>query len=331
MNQGLLISALAALLAILALLSLAIGAAPVPLRAIPALLAGGGEDAFSLVVREIRLPRTLLACFIGGALGMSGAALQGLFRNPLAEPGIIGISACAALGACFALYSGFVAWPAVSMPVAGILAALLAGGLLVLAAWHASGPLPLILAGAALNALAAPMIALIMTFSLNPWALGEIALWLLGSLNGRGFAELRFVAPFVLAGFALMLASARGLDALTLGEETARAIGMNPFAVYGLAIGGAALATGAATAAAGIIGFAGLVAPHCVRALCSYQPRRLLLPSAFAGALLVLAADCASRLLSPGPQIHLGVFTALFGAPFFVFLLFRQSARYDPA
>jgi iron complex transport system permease protein len=262
------------------------------------------------VLWTIRLPRALMAALIGGGLGLAGAALQGLLRNPLADPGVLGVSAFAGPGAV----------------EAGALVGALAAGLLVsgLAARFRE-PEALILLGVSLSSLGGALTALIFNFSPSPVATAEVMNWLLGSVDNRDFGDiLRALVPMTL-GAALCLWSARGLTMLTLGEETAALSGLPMASLRTAAVAGAALMTGAAVAAAGVVGFVGLAAPHLVRRLSGDDPGKLLIPSAFAGAILLITADLISRVLPSEQELKLGVVTALVGAPLFALVAWRAS------
>jgi iron complex transport system permease protein len=275
-----------------------------------------------LILIDLRLPRLALACLVGGALGFSGAVLQGLTRNPLAEPGLLGVSSGAAFGAVMAIYFGI----AGSFPAAAPLMGLGGAGIgmaLTFALGRGGGTLALILAGTAVSGLMASLTALALNLAANPYAAYEISNWLLGSLADKGWNSVTMTAPFILVGCALLSLTGRALDALSLGEAQAESLGIDLRRVRGLALVGTALAVGAATAVTGAIGFVGLVAPHLVRPLLGHQPRRLLWPSALVGALLLLAADVGTRLIRVGPEIKVGVFTSLVGAPFFFWLVVR--------
>lgn len=296
-----------------------------PAEAIRALSGEGGAGAV-LVMREIRLPRALLGLMIGASLGLSGAVLQGLLRNPLAEPGLIGVSGAAALGAVLALYTGLSAAFPLALPLMG-----LAGAFAAVAALLAlAGPgsmLTLILAGVAIGAVASALSALVLNLAPNPFAALEIVFWMLGSLSDRSMTHVALAGPFILAGWAMLGGLGRGLDALTLGEDAAASMGVRLGRLRLLAICGTAAAIGAATAVAGVIGFVGLVVPHLMRPLVGAMPSRLLPASALGGAAMLLAADLAVRLIAPGRDIKLGVVTALVGAPFFLWLVLATRRR----
>lgn len=296
-------------------------------------LAAIGRETASLpvlILQELRLPRALLGLLVGAGLGASGAVLQGYFRNPLADPGVIGVSASAGLGAVTALYFGLSAWSLLAVPAAAILAACLGVTLLLVLAGPRASATTLILSGVAVSAAATALTALLMNLAPNPWALAEIAYWLMGSLNDASWNEVRFAFPLIGAGL-LVLAAGRGaLDALSLGEETALSLGIQLGRTRILVVAGTALAVGGGVAVAGAIGFVGLVIPHLLRPLVDYRPGALVLPSALGGAALLSLADTATRLISgPGMPLYLGVLTALLGAPFF-FWLIRSMQRRAP-
>lgn len=285
-----------------------------------AALAGRGHAVAALVVMELRLPRLVMALLVGGILGLSGAVLQGFTRNPLAEPGLLGVSAGASLGAVLAIYYGLSTGFALATPLAGLIGALLTTALALLLA-RGGGTVVLILAGAAVSSLAGAGIALALNLAPNPYAAYEITTWLLGSLADRSWNDVTLAAPFILAAAACLLPTARALDALTLGEAQAESLGIDLSRTRLLALAGTALGVGAATAVTGAIGFVGLVAPHLVRPLVGHRAGATLLPATLAGALMVVLADIVTRLVHVGPELKLGVVTALVGAPFFLWLV----------
>ncbi|MDE3116515.1 MAG: iron ABC transporter permease [Pseudomonadota bacterium] len=316
----------------LALTALALGCASVsfligPADLSPGVVLGGlfsSHGMVSVIAREIRLPRALLALVVGGALGASGAALQGLFRNPLAEPGVTGVTSSAGLGAVIALYFGLSAANPALLPGFAIIGALVAAAILYVLSRAGAGVTALVLAGVAIASFATALTALALSLAPNPYAMSEMVLWMLGSLKDRTPQDLYFAAPLTVAGIVLQMSAARGLDALTLGEEAAESLGVNVHGVRRRVVVGVALATGAATAAAGAVSFVGLVIPHLLRPFYGYEPARLILPSALGGAALVAASDVAVRLIAPDGQLLLGVLTAMLGAPFFIFLILRM-------
>lgn len=277
-----------------------------------------------VIVRQIRLPRAALALLVGGALGASGAALQGLFRNPLAEPGVTGVTSAAGLGAVLAFYFGFAAAYPILLPAFAILGAICVAVVLYLLSRAGAGAVALVLGGVAVASLATALMALALSLSPNPYAMSEIVVWMMGSLKDRTLVDVAFAAPLVALGVALLLTTGRGLDALVLGEDAAHSLGINVHRLRRRVVFGVALATGAATAAAGAISFVGLVVPHLLRPFYGYEPARLIWPSALGAAALVTGADMAVRLISPDEKLPLGVLTALLGAPFFVWLILRM-------
>ncbi|ETD80665.1 FecCD family ABC transporter permease [Rhodobacter capsulatus] len=306
--------------------SLLTGVAEVaPLTALRALLTGG-EGPLGLVMREIRLPRAILAAMVGASLGLSGAAMQGLLRNPMAEPGVIGISAAAALGAVIALQTGLAASFALALPLAALLGALIGVGAILFLAGR-GGTLALILAGIALSALASALTSLVLNLSPNPFAAQDIVFWMMGSLADCSFTHVAIAAPFMAAGGLLLARTGRGLDALTLGEEAAASMGIDLTRLRLTVILGTAASVGAATAVAGTVGFVGLVVPHLLRPLVGASPARLLPAAALGGAVLVLIADIAVRKVLPGQDLKLGVLMALVGAPVFLNLIWRMRGQ----
>ena len=283
----------------------------------------GNNSLEAMIFSEIRLPRSLLAATVGATLGMAGAALQGLLRNPLAGPGLVGVSTCAALGAIIALYFGLssVVWFAV--PLCGMIGAGISVLLIFALAGQNSSIMTLILAGVAVNAVASSLISLALNFAPNPYAMSEMVYWLLGSIANRSLADFSLAIPFMIAGWLLILGSGRFLNALSLGEDTAQSLGFNLGLHRSLLITGVALSVGAAISVSGNIGFVGLLVPHLLRPLVGYEPGRLLAASAFGGAILVLLADITVQLVSPNQELKLGVITALVGGPFFLYLIIK--------
>ncbi len=279
------------------------------------------------IIFDLRLPRTVLALMVGAVLGLAGAALQGYTRNPLADPGALGVSSMAALGAVMTLYFGAGAAAPWVISAAAMGMAFLAVILLLLFAGVGSGLVTFVLSGVILQTLAAAGVALALSLAPNPWAVNEIINWLMGSLADRSMDEVRFAAPFMAVGAALILLTARSLDALTLGETTARSLGVDLRVTQLLLALGLALTTGASVAVTGVISFVGLIVPHLVRPLVGGRPGALLLPSALAGAALVLAADILVRLTPAAHEVKLGVAMAALGAPFFFALLVTLRRR----
>ncbi|MFT6459199.1 MAG: iron complex transport system permease protein [Pseudophaeobacter arcticus] len=305
------------------LISLSLGPADVGMGDSLAALFDDSYGPLTLVMQEIRLPRAILAVVIGGGLGLAGAAMQGYLRNPLAEPGLIGVSSSAALGAVLAINTGLAAALTLALPLAA-LAGALAGVFLVMAlAGPQGGSLSLILAGIAISAMAAALTSLVLNLSPNPFAANEIVFWMMGSLADRSMVHVWLVLPFVAVGAAILLSLARGLDALTLGEDAAQTLGLNLNRLRLLLVIGSASIVGGATAVAGAIGFIGLVVPHILRPFVGGQPSRLLWASGLGGAVMLQLADIAVRVILPARDLKLGVVTALVGAPLFLHLIYK--------
>jgi iron complex transport system permease protein len=271
------------------------------------------------VIMDIRLPRTVLAVLTGASLGLSGAVLQGLLRNPLADPGVIGVSAVASLGAVMAFYFGL--WSVAAGGIAGGLAAAL---MLVALAGRNTGTLTLLLAGVALSSFAIALTSLALNLAPSPLAAHEIMFWLLGSVADRSWDHVGTAAPFIVVGWGLLLTTGRGLAALSLGDDVAHSLGIDLRRLRLTAVIGTALCVGGAVAVSGSIGFVGLVVPHLLRPMVGHDARRLLGASAIGGALLLLAADIAVRVVAVGQELKLGVTTALVGAPFFLWQVLRM-------
>lgn len=288
----------------------------------------GQADTAWLIMREVRLPRTALALMEGATLGLAGAVLQGLLRNPLADPGVIGISSGATLFAVFAFYSGISAAFPLALPLFAIVGALICV-LLLLGLAGRGGMLTLILAGVAVSHLAGALSQLIMNLSNNPYAATEVVFWLMGSVTDRSLDHLYLAAPFMVIGWVVLLLSGRSLDALTLGEEAAASLGVDLKRTRMILVVGAAISVGAGSAVTGGIGFIGLIVPHILRPMVGHKPSRLLLVSALGGAALLVAADILIRLIAVGSELKLGVMTALIGAPFFLWLIFKARAELE--
>ena len=323
----LIVLGLASITAILA--ACVLGSTPMGLVQVVKALLGQSNAGDTIVVREIRLPRALAAFAVGAALGTSGAALQGLLRNPLAEPGVLGVTATSSLSATFALYYGFAASSPFLLPVFAIAGALAATALLAAAAIRIKSVVTLILIGVGLSSLSASVMSLLLNLAPNPFSLADMMNWLLGSVANRSFLDLQTTVPFIAAGLAILFATRRGLSALTLGDEAASGIGLNLHRQRIAVVVGAGLATGAAVALAGAIGFVGIVAPHIVRPLVDYDPARSLLPSAILAGLILVLADIAVRLMPTTTELKLGVVAALIGAPAFIWIAMQRRTTYD--
>lgn len=309
---------------LLTLISLGVG--PVRMSPLEVLdtLFGGGSDVYRVIVQEIRLPRTILAVAIGAILGLSGAALQGLLRNPLASPSLFGAPQAAAFGAVLVIALGLADVRSYALPGAAIVMAFVSVFALLVVAGRNAGLLILILAGLAISSLAGAATALAMNLSSNPFVALEIAFWLLGSLEDRSFRHVMLALPFIAVGAIILMSQRNALRALSLGEETAQSLGVHVGALRLTVILGVAFGVGGAVAVTGTIGFIGLIAPHLMRPLVGYDPARLLVPSALAGAALLLAADIAVRIIPSTSDIKVGVLTSLIGVPFFLYLIMRE-------
>ena len=318
----LLLAGLCALVLALAMFSLAAGKVFVPWSAWASM-----DDPRWAIIFGLRLPRTVLGVMVGAALGASGAALQGYVRNPLADPGVLGGSSVAALGAGLTLYLGVTTEAPWVLPVAAVVGGV-AGVLLLMAlAGLSSSTVAFILAGVILSTVATAGIALALTLAPSPWAVNEIVNWLMGSLTDRSLNEVVWAAPFVVAGLGLFACTGRALDALTLGDTGARALGVDMGLTRWLVAAGVGLAVGASVSVTGVIGFVGLVTPHLLRPFVGARPGALLVPSALAGAAIVLAADIAVRLAPTQSELKLGVAMAALGGPFFLALLISMRRR----
>ncbi|MHA3790782.1 iron ABC transporter permease [Sphingomonas sp. YL-JM2C] len=320
-----LIAALAAAALLLALGSLLTGPTRFGSGEIAAILAGGGDPVLRAVLLELRLPRALLGLLVGGMLGLGGAVLQGYLRNPLAEPSVLGTSNVAALGAVIALYFGLAQAHPLALPLLAVAGALLGLAPLLLLAGRAESPLSLILAGIAVGTLGGAGISLALNLAPNPFAAMEIMSWLMGALEDRSFEHFWLALPCIAIGATLLLWNARALDALTLGEDAARTLGVDLRALRWRLLAGVAIGVGGAVAVSGAIGFVGLIVPHLLRPLTDRSPSALLLPSALGGAALLSAADIAVRLIpTADSELRLGVLTSLLGVPVFLYHLVRE-------
>ena len=320
-RPALLIGGLSLLVFILTIVSVITGRGEVTggLGDLIALWQRDAETAW-LIMSQVRVPRTLLALLVGASLGLAGAVLQGLLRNPLAEPALLGASSAAALGAVTVFYFGAGSLSYL-LPAGGMAGTLLATGLLILLGGRAQDTLRLVLAGVAINALTAALTSLALNFAPSPYAALEIVFWILGSFADRTLDHVFMALPTMMVGWVLLFCVGRPLDALSLGEDTAATLGFDMRWVKLRAVLGTAFCVGAAVAVTGVISFVGLVVPHLISTLVGYRPGRLLLPSMIGGAALMLAADIGVRMIPTALELKVGVITALIGAPFFLHLL----------
>lgn len=329
MNQRSFYSALSISALMVILLACFLGSTPISPQRLLAAMVKAGPVGDQLVFWEIRLPRALAAFLVGACLGASGAALQALLRNPLAEPGVLGVSACSALAATLALFYGAAIITPIALPIAAILGALFATGLLAFIAMRISSILTLILIGVALSSFAGALMALLLNLAPNPFTLSDLITWTLGSVANRSVDDLLFVLPYVLLGAGCLFVTRRALTALSLGEETAFALGVDLQRTRLLVILGAGLLTGAAVATAGAVGFVGVIAPHIVRPFVNYDPARTILPSALLGGILLVGADIGVRLIPAPTELRLGVVAALIGAPVFAWIAAQRRVTHD--
>ena len=285
------------------------------------------NNADGWIFLELRLPRALLGLCVGAVLGLSGAVLQGYLRNPLADPTVLGVSASAALGGVLAIFLG------INLVPVGLFGCAMIGAgasiLLLLAIGRGGGPIGFILGGMVLSTLAGALTAFVISIAPNPFAASEIINWLMGALTDRLMEDVLTALPFMAIGALLLLTTGRALDALTLGENGAKSLGVDLFRLQWLIVLGVGLSVGASVAVSGVVGFVGLIVPHLIRSFYGEQPSRILVPSALGGAILTLTADSLVRLI-PGPgEMRLGIAMAVLGAPFFLLLLIRY--RKGPA
>ena len=306
-----------------ALVSLTIG--PVDLKIMDVMngIFGPSNDPVSIIVSELRLPRVLLGILIGSALGVSGAALQGVLRNPLADPGVIGVSASDALGAVIAIHLGVHLIWSLFIPIFAMGGALLATLILLAVSVRESSVLMLILVGIGISSLAMAGVSLVMNLAESPMSVRDMIMWMLGSLENRTTTDLFLALPFILLGWIMMINVGQGLNALSVGEDTARSMGINLSMLKFRVVIGSAISIGAAVSVCGSIGFVGLVVPHMVRRLVTKEPGDILIPSALMGGLLLTLADMLTRLPTPGATLQLGVVTSLIGAPTFLYIIYK--------
>jgi len=326
LSEVLVLFTLIGIVVIAAAASLLWGAGPSAARTFLPALAKTDPKIVGVILWEIRVPRTALALIVGFTLGVTGAALQGFLRNPLAEPGLVGASSGAALGAVAVFYFGLFGSGVVALPFGGAIGALAALAILYGLAGGTPSVTTLILAGVAINAAAGALTSLLLNLAPNPFALYEVLFWLMGSVSDRGLEHILLAAPFMIIGLAAIFATARGLDALTLGEDVAQSLGVHMKRLRYAVIGGTGLAVGAGVAVTGVIGFVGLIVPHLVRPFVGHVPSKTLLPSGLAGAAMLTLSDLLVRLL-PGQELKLGVVTALIGGPFFLMLILKRRSE----
>ena len=317
------LAGLVVLLLLLGLASLSAGRVWVPWSA----WLSAGQDPRWAIIFGLRLPRTLLAMMVGGALGLTGAVMQGYTRNPLADPGVLGVSSAAALGAVITLYFGAAGEASWILPLAAMIGAAVGVAVLLVLAGATSSVITFVLAGVIIQTVCTAGIALALNLAPNPWAVNEIVNWLMGSLADRSMEEVQLALPGILLGGGIMLTSGRALDALTLGETGAGSLGINLGLTRLIMALGVALAVGSCVAVTGVISFVGLITPHLLRPIIGARPGALLIPSILTGAALTLAADMAVRMTPAASEIRLSVAMAALGGPFFLALLISMRRR----
>lgn len=323
-SRTLLLTGLGALIVLAVCASLTLGAAPIGLPRLLAAMGGHGDPVAHVILFELRLPRALLGVMVGAMLGLAGAAMQGYLRNPLAEPAVLGVSNAAALGAVGALYFGIAAIDPILLPLLAIAVALIALTLIFALAGDSESPLVLLLAGIAVGTLAGTGISLALNMAPNPFAAMEIMTWLMGSLEDRSFDHVLIALPCIAIGILLLLWDGRALDALTLGEDGARALGVDLRWTRRRLLLGVAIGVGGAVSVSGAIGFVGLIVPHIVRPFTDRSPSAVLVPSAIGGAALLTFADVIVRIIPSTNELKLGVMTAALGVPIFLVHLLRE-------
>ncbi|EZP55012.1 FecCD family ABC transporter permease [Sphingomonas sp. RIT328] len=283
-------------------------------------------DPRSIIIVQLRLPRTVLALLVGAALGLAGAVMQGYLRNPLADPGLFGVSTGAAFGAVLALFFGYAAqlW---LLPGFALIGAGLTMALLAVIAGRSGSLILFTLAGMILTSIFGSLTSLAISLAPTPFVSSQIVTWLLGALTDRSWDDVRIAAPLIALGAGLLFTTGRALDALTLGEQAARSMGVDPVRLQRVVIAGVALTVGASVAAAGQIGFVGLIVPHMVRPFAGHRPSATLLPAALGGALLLTLADALVRILPTVSELRLGIAMSMLGGPFFLYLLIGMRRR----
>ncbi|MCX4846250.1 MULTISPECIES: iron ABC transporter permease [unclassified Streptomyces] len=307
------------------LLSLAVGARSIPPSEVFDVLLHGGHSDNAEVIRNMRVPRTLIGLMVGAALAIAGTVLQGITRNPIADPGILGISQGASVGVVLAIafagvhsLTGYVWFGFAGAAIASVAVYAIASS-----GRGGATPVKLALGGAAINALLVSVVSAVLTTKAS--ALDEFRFWQVGSIAGREAEVAQQIWPFLLVGVVLVLSVARGLDALALGEDVAKGLGQNVATVRVVGGVGATVLTGVGVAAAGPIAFIGLAVPHIARAVVGSDHRWVLPMAALIGPVMLLVSDVIGRVLFPPSEVPAGVMTALIGVPFLVALVRRKA------
>ena len=329
-------SFLLALVLAAALVSLSLGPVNIPASHVASIMLSllGLELAdFSrteqLVIEQIRLPRIVVGATVGMALGVAGATMQGLFRNPMADPGIIGVSAGGAVGAVVAIATGMTGLFFLALPTFAFVGAIAATFLVygIAAVGGRFSMATLLLAGVAVNAFLGAVVSAIIIMLPDNEALREILFWLAGGLDSRSWEHVRISAPLILGGVAVIVLMSRDLNLLMLGDDEARSMGVRVGLARPVLLAAAALATGAAVAVSGTIAFVGLVTPHVIRLVLGPDHRVLVPMSAAGGAVFVIVADTVARTVVQPAEFRVGVLTAFVGAPFFILLLIKNKRQ----
>jgi iron complex transport system permease protein len=291
------------------------------------------SQADSVIVWLIRIPRVVVAGFVGAGLSVAGAIMQALFRNPLAEPGLVGAGPGAVLGGVISFVTGWSATSVITLPLAAMAGALIAIGLIYVMATR-GGVTPvtsLLLSGVATGALLSAISSLLLSINIVNWQIAQdIVFWMMGGLDARTWTHVWLSAPFIILGLIAAMIQSRDLDLIQQGEETAASLGVDIESAKRLLTLTAAILTGAAVAVAGLIGFVGLVIPHAVRLILGPSNRTLLPASAISGAIYLILCDLAARTIHPPIEIRLGIVTALIGGPIFIWLLMRLYREGTP-
>ena len=291
-----------------------------------ALLNGFSQNktADSIILWELRLPRTLMCLIVGSGLGLAGAALQGYLRNPLAEPSVVGISSAAALGAVCSIGLGVSGHGVIYTPIFALAFSLAACWALIYLTQNTTSKHSVILIGVGISALAGSLTTLMLSLSDNPFAVNEIVFWMLGSVTDVSYFHVLISGPLSLIGAFFLLKKSSDLDLLTLGQETASSVGVDLKSLRLHILVGTSLIVGGITSVTGIVGFIGLITPHLVRPFVNNEPKKTVIWSPPIAAILILISDILIRLSPTTGEIKLGVVTALLGTPFFLYLISQQ-------
>ncbi len=328
---------LAAALCLIVIVATAVGSVTIPFQSTAGIifskfpfvsLDAAWPKAQELIILQVRLPRVLIAAVVGGALALCGAVMQGLFRNPMADPGIIGTTAGGALGAVLSIYMGWAANYLYALPAAAFLGALASTFLVyVIASEHGKTPVNiLLLSGIAVGGLAVSMSSFILSLALHNWEIArQIIFWNMGGLDGRSWMHVKMSLPIILPACFVILAYGRDLNVMLFGEESAHGLGVNVIWTRRILLVLTALVAGVSVSVSGSIGFIGLVIPHIMRLVVGPDHKMLLPVSFLAGACFLPLADLICRTLIKPEELRLGVVTSFVGGPFFIYLLIKSK------